>query len=73
MNREEERRQGTSRLIELHQDDGSFDREFWRGLTGERRLEIVWDMALDSLAWRGGDGGEPRLQRAVCRIERRQR
>jgi hypothetical protein len=68
MDRAEERRQGMSRLIGLHQDDGSFDREFWRGLTGERRLEIVWDMALDSLAWRGGDGGEPRLQRSVCAL-----
>lgn len=29
MDRREERRKGTMRVVGLHDDDGSFDREFW--------------------------------------------
>jgi hypothetical protein len=73
MDRREERRLGVSRVTRQGQDDGSFDRVFWRAIPPAQRLEMVWDMVLESLAWRGDDGGEPRLQRSVCRVERRGR
>ena len=71
---EEQRRRsrGASRLVGLHQDDGSFDREFWRQIPPAERMAMVWDMDLEYLEWRGQfDGGEPRLQRSVCCVERR--
>ena len=69
MDRRTERLSGSSRLLR-HADDGAFDRQFWRTIPPEQRLEMVWDMVVEWLAWRGGTDGEPRLQRSVCRVER---
>ncbi|MBI4822037.1 MAG: hypothetical protein HY791_37615 [Deltaproteobacteria bacterium] len=52
-------------------DDGSFDREFWQALGPERIFEAAWDMVAEVRAFRGDDADEPRLQRSVCRVERR--
>ena len=71
MERREERLRGTARLTRLHDDDGSFDREFWSAIEPSKRVEAAWDMVLDYLAWKAPDVGEPRLQRSVCRLERR--
>jgi hypothetical protein len=57
----------------MKEDDDSFDRAFWAAMSPSDRLEAVWDLTLEYLAWRGGDAGEPRLQRSVCRVERRRR
>lgn len=73
MDRREERLAGTARLIHLHEDNGSFDREFWATVPPAARLELVWDMVLEYLSWRGLDGDQPRLQRSVCRVERLRR
>jgi hypothetical protein len=62
-----------ARVVGLHDDDGSFDREFWRQIAPAERLELVWAMALEAGQWRGERGGQPRLQRSVCRIERGRR
>lgn len=70
MDRREERQRGTARLVGLHEDDGSFDRDFWAAIEPSKRVEAVWDMVLDYLAWKTPDVGEPRLQRHVCRLER---
>jgi hypothetical protein len=69
----EARANATSRIIRLHEDDGSFDREFWSAVPASRRLETVWELVLEYLAWQEPDAGEPRLQRSVCRVERRGR
>lgn len=60
-----------TRLVRLHEDDGAFDRAFWQTVPPQERLEMMWDLVLESRAWRGRDGSEPRLQRSVCRVERR--
>lgn len=73
MTARERRLLGTSRLVRLHEDDGSFDREFWARIPPAERLAAAWEMVLEYLAWRHPDAGEPRLQRSHCRIERRQR
>jgi hypothetical protein len=62
---------GVSRIVRLHEDDGAFDRAFWAGLPPSRRLEAVWDLVLEYLAWREPHAPESRLQRSVCRVERR--
>ena len=71
MDRREQRGKGTARLVRLHEDDGAFDRAFWQTVPPQERLEMMWDLVLESRAWRGLDGSEPRLQRSVCRVERR--
>ena len=71
--RRHERARGVSRVIRLHEDDGAFDLEFWRAVAPEERLALVWQIVLDELALRDPDAAEPRLQRSVCRIERRGR
>lgn len=72
VSRAEERRQGRVRLIGLGEDDGAFDREFWRAVPPARRLEQVWEMVEQYQAWRG-DARQSRLQRSVLRVERRGR
>src|SRR5262245_23045470 len=71
VDRREERRRGMARVVGLHEDDGSFDREFWRLVPPAERLELVWSMALEAEEWRGARGRQQGLQRSVCRIERR--
>ncbi len=73
MDARERRATGKSRIVRLHDDDGSFDREFWSNTTPSERLEAVWGLVLEYLALRDPDAGEPRLQRSVCRVERRRR
>ena len=70
--RTEERNRGRARLIRLSEDDGRFDREFWRAVPPARRLEQVWEMVEEFQAWRG-DASQSRLQRSVLRLERRGR
>ncbi len=67
-----ERRAGaTTRVIRMNEDDGALDRAAWQGSTMEERIAAVWELTLECLAWSDPDAGEPRLQRSVCRIERR--
>jgi hypothetical protein len=73
MDRREERRRGTARVVGLHDDDGSFDSQFWRGIPPAERLALVWSLVLEAGQWKGELGGQPRLQRSVCRIERGRR
>jgi hypothetical protein len=68
---EERRRRGTSRISRLGDDDGEFDREFWRSVPPDDRLAMVWELVLEHLAWRQPDAGEPRLVKSVCRVIRR--
>jgi hypothetical protein len=70
MDRREERQAGTSRLVGLHDDDGSFDRAFWSNVPPEERLALVWDLAVEYMEWRGDPGAQQGLQRSVCRVER---
>jgi hypothetical protein len=67
--RRERQIQGTSRLVSMEEEDGSFDREFWRKIDPAKRLEMVWDMVLEYQSWKN-DEHQSRLQRSVCRIER---
>lgn len=60
----------TAKLVRQGEDEREFDRQFWRQLTPEERVECLWDMVLEARALKGLDD-EPRLQRSVLRIERR--
>ena len=41
--------------------------------TAQARMEALWDLTLEYLTWTHPNEREPRLQRSVCRIERRAR
>lgn len=41
--------------------------------TAQARMEALWDLTLEYLTWIHPNECEPRLQRSVCRIERRAR
>ena len=62
-----------ARLVPLHQNDGQFDREFWRSVPRGERVAALWQMVQDWAEWRGVPTDELRLQRSVCRVERRRR
>lgn len=59
----------TGRLVRMGEEEQAFDDAFWRSMTGEQRVELLWQMVLDALAVKGIDG-EPRLQRSVGCIRR---
>lgn len=71
MRPEDRRRQGTSRVILLHEDQGELDLDPLADPSPQARMEALWDLSLEYLAWTRPDDGEPRLQRSVCSIERR--
>lgn len=71
MDDRERRRQATTRVVRLGEDDGALDRAAWEGSSMEERIAAVWELTLECMVWSDPDAGEPRLQRSVCRIERR--
>jgi hypothetical protein len=68
---EHRERRVTFRLVRQGEEERAFDAAFWRELGPAKRLEVLWDMVLESGAWKGSEGGQPRLQRSVLRVERR--
>jgi hypothetical protein len=68
-----ERAQAETRVVRLEDDDGALDRAQWLGTSIEERIAAVWELTLECLAWTDPDADEPRLQRSVCRVERRRR
>ena len=67
---ERQQRGFMTRKIGLHEDDGSFDREFWSRIDPDRRIEMVWELTLEWYAWQGIDGTQQRLQRSVVSVKR---
>lgn len=45
----------------------------WKDSTPEDRIEAVWTLTKLCLAWNNHNIDEPRLQRTVTRIQRRER
>lgn len=67
---EERRKLGFSWVARLHEPGAAgLDRE--ADLTPQARMEALWDLTLEYLAWTNPDEREPRFQRSVCRLERR--
>jgi hypothetical protein len=70
----ERRRAAQLEVRPLHDErEHAFDRAFWRAIPAHQRLAMAWDMVLEYLAWQHPDVDQPRLQRSVCRVERRGR
>jgi hypothetical protein len=63
-----------TRIVPLHREhcaSRASEANEWAQYSMEERIAAVWEITLASLAWGSSDAGEPRLQRSVCRIERR--
>jgi hypothetical protein len=73
MDRKEARRAARVEVRPLHDNDGAFDRAFWRDISPSDKLAMTWEMTLEYLAWRQPDALQSRLQRSVCRVEQRRR
>jgi hypothetical protein len=67
------RRKITTKLINIKNNDRSFDLEFWQQAGVAARFEAAWQMVLDMQTIRGEDGNQSRLQRSVENIERLRR
>ena len=67
---EERRRQGISRVSRLHEIEPR-ELDPFAGMTAQARMEALWDLTLEYLAWTNPNEREPRLQRSVCHLERR--
>jgi hypothetical protein len=68
----ERRRQGISRITRLHEPE-SIEMDPFVNRTAQERMEALWDLTLEYLTWTHPNERESRLQRSVCRIERRAR
>lgn len=64
------KRKITARLINIKDNNRSFDLEFWQQSGVEARFAAAWQMVLDMIAIRGEDGSQSRLQRSIENIER---
>lgn len=45
----------------------------WPGTSAEERIEAVWTLTRLCLGWNDESSSEPRLQRTVTRLQRKQR
>lgn len=61
-----------ARLIRRHDDDGSFDREFWRRVGPEGRWAAMRQMVKDYIVLRGGGESDLRFLRTVAQFQRRE-
>ncbi|NUO83637.1 hypothetical protein HUU05_26480 [candidate division KSB1 bacterium] len=61
-----------SRVVRRDQHDRSFDLEFWQKLGAEKRFAAAWQMVKEVQLMRGQDGHQPRLQRSISVLKRRE-
>ena len=61
------------RLVRRDEADRDFDVEFWQKLGDAKIFAAAWDLVVTAVAWKGGDGGQLRLQRTVEKLQRRRR
>jgi hypothetical protein len=66
----ERRSQWTGRVIRSAEEERGADVEFWKRMTPDERVAVLWDMALEAETLRTGRADQPRLQRSVFRIQR---
>jgi hypothetical protein len=67
----ERRRRMTVRKFASHAEADAADVAYWRSVSPEGRLEAVWDLVRSYSEMQGQSGDQLRLQRSVCRVERR--
>jgi hypothetical protein len=69
----ERRKRMTVRRFTSHAEADAHELEYWTAIPPDQRLEMVWGLTLDQRSLQGLSGDQPRLQRSVCRVERRGR
>lgn len=67
-------RRVTIRKVRRGDEESRAATEFWASLTGEQRVELLWEMALEELGRTTGKligpDEHPPLLRTVCRVRR---
>jgi len=67
-----QRRVVMARMVKQGEDEKAFNREFWRRVGAQGRWDAMWQMVADADLIRGKHGDQPRLQKSVQRILRRE-
>ena len=62
----------TARLVRRGPEEAAFDREFWRRAGFEAIWAAAWEMVQEADRFRGRDASEPRLQRTVAVLRKRE-
>ena len=70
MNDSNRRSDWTGRVLRPGDDEHRADVEFWKRMTPDERVAVLWDMALEAETLRTGRVDQPRLQKSVFRIQR---
>lgn len=70
MDASDRRRTWTGRVLRDAAAERRADIEFWKRLTPNERLALVWDLTLEAEALRTGHADQSRLQRSACRVQR---
>jgi len=55
----------TGRLVRRGREEILAEREFWASMSGEERVECLWEMVLEVRRIKELEGDEPRLQRSA--------
>jgi len=66
------RRRVTVKVAHSWEEAERFDEEWWEQFTPNEKVAMLWGMTLDYLATKGMTD-EPRLQKSLCRVQRRRR
>jgi len=72
MDEKKPKRVVTVRVAHSWEEEERLDREWWEQFSPRQKMEMLWGMTLDYLAFKGVKD-EPRLQRSICRLQRRRR
>ena len=60
-------------MVNIRDDDRSFDVDFWQQAGAEARFAAAWQMVKEVQAIRGKDGCQSRLSRSIENLQRLQR
>lgn len=61
-----------ARKITWDQQNRSFDLEFWEKVGPEGKFAATWQMVCELPLWKGKNAGQPRLQRSIASLKRRE-
>lgn len=61
-----------ARLVRQGRDEDAFDRAFWQRAGHEAKFAAMWDMVREAQLIKGHDGEQPRLQRSIAALIRRE-
>jgi hypothetical protein len=61
-----------TRVFRSFQEEERAEREYWNSLTPAERLDMMWQLTVDVWSFTGTPLAEPRLQRHIVSVHRRE-